>query len=44
MIFVQLEKLKQLVQELELTNTFDSIEAEQCSACCNVGGGGNTGC
>lgn len=41
---MQIEKLKQLVQELELSNTFDNIEAENCSACCTVGGGGNVGC
>ena len=41
---MQIEMLKQLVQELELANAFDDVEAEVCAACCAVGDGGNSGC
>lgn len=40
---MQIERLKQLIQEMELAKAFDNIEAEACSQCCEISGGG-TGC
>ncbi len=40
----ELDALKKLVMELDLNEEFDNLDAEMCSACCNVGGGGNVGC
>ena len=41
---MEIKTLKNLVEELELMNQFDNIEAEACSMCCGVGDGGNSGC
>jgi hypothetical protein len=41
---MQLDKLKQLVKEMELANAFDNIEAENCSMCCYDTNGGSSGC
>ncbi|EGD46626.1 hypothetical protein Cpap_1008 [Ruminiclostridium papyrosolvens DSM 2782] len=33
-------ELKNLVEEMDLNSAFDNIDAENCSVCCYVGGGG----
>lgn len=41
---MNVEELKKLVQEMEITLYFDNIEAERCTACCGLYGGGTVGC
>ena len=42
---MEMEILKQLVQEFDLENAFENIDVEsQCAACCTVGDGGNSSC
>lgn len=37
---MQIEELKKLVLEMELVLEFENIEAERCSACCDLTAGG----
>lgn len=39
-----LEELRSIVQELDLAEEFDNIEAEYCANCCVILGGGGIGC
>jgi hypothetical protein len=41
---MQIERLKQLIQEMELDDAFEGVEAEMCSVCCQGWSGGNEGC
>lgn len=44
-MLVNVEELKKLVEEMELTLDFDNIEAERCAICCGGNNGGvSVGC